>query len=120
MNKVFSSSFCRLTLVVVAAVALPSWAADKNAPIPAPELAPQLPSRDNARVTQKDAKAPAADEDVKKSVSEDVVEERVESRLAVIRSGNYVVADPNVGRYDRAASNGQRRVAPSMWQIFKF
>jgi hypothetical protein len=47
-------------------------------------------------------------------------EERIESRLAVIRSGRTTVTDPNVGRYDRAAGNGVRRVTPSMWQIFRF
>jgi hypothetical protein len=47
-------------------------------------------------------------------------EEKIENRLAVIRSGAYVVTDPNVGRYDRATSNGVKRVSPSMWQLFRF
>jgi hypothetical protein len=47
-------------------------------------------------------------------------EEKIENRLAVIRSGGYVVTDPNVGRYDRATSNGVKRVTPAMWELFRF
>jgi hypothetical protein len=47
-------------------------------------------------------------------------EERVESRLAVIRAGRATTTDPNVGRYDRAATGGTRRVSPAMWEIFRF
>lgn len=47
-------------------------------------------------------------------------EERIESRLAIIRNGRATITDPNVGRYDRAAASGQRRVAPTMWQVFRF
>lgn len=47
-------------------------------------------------------------------------EERIESRLAVIRAGRASVTDPNVGRYDRAASSTSKRVAPTMWELFRF
>ncbi len=47
-------------------------------------------------------------------------EERVESRLAVIRSGRTTVTDPNVGRYDRAVANGKKRVTPTMWELLRF
>ncbi len=47
-------------------------------------------------------------------------EEKIENRLAVIRSGGYVVTDPNVGRYDRATGNGVKRVSPSMWELLRF
>ncbi len=49
-----------------------------------------------------------------------VSEEKVENRLAVIRSGKTTTTDPNVGRYDCAAVSGQRRVTPSMWELFRF
>jgi hypothetical protein len=116
MNKVFTSTISAVAFAMAASV----LAAGNNAPVPAPELVPELPSRDNARVSQKDSTATLEDEGTKQGSPEIVVEERVESRLAIIRSGRYVVTDPNVGRYDRAASNGQRRVTPSMWQVFRF
>jgi hypothetical protein len=47
-------------------------------------------------------------------------EERIESRLAVIRSGRATVTDPNVGRYDRAVASGNKRVTPTMWELFRF
>jgi hypothetical protein len=58
--------------------------------------------------------APEATSDVASS------EERVESRLAVIRSGRATVTDPNVGRYDRAVASGNKRVTPTMWELFRF
>jgi hypothetical protein len=112
--------------LVMIAVSPSVIAAEKLMPapsrIPAPELAPELPSRDNARVTQKDSTASAdAERSAANAEAHDgISEERIESRLAVIRSGRATVTDPNVGRYDRAAGNGQRRVTPTMWQVFKF
>ncbi len=47
-------------------------------------------------------------------------EERIEGRLAVIRSGRTTTTDPSVGRYDRAASNGSKRLTPGMWELFRF
>ena len=99
-----------------------AFAADETtARVPAPELAPALPDRDNARVSNRDA---VPQERIKaqadETVSTDGREERIENRLAVIRERGYTITDPSAGRYDRAANNGQRRVSPTMWQIFRF
>lgn len=94
---------------------------DAPARIAAPELAPALPDRENARVSGRESVAQErsrarSDEDAQSEARE----ERIESRLAVIRERGYTVTDPGAGKYDRAASNGQRRVTPTMWQIFRF
>jgi hypothetical protein len=122
MKKVVASTFALMMIAVSPSVIAAEKVVPAPSRIPAPELAPELPSRDNARVTQKDSTASADAEGsaANAQVHDGVSEERVESRLAVIRSGRSTITDPNVGRYDRAASNGQRRVAPTMWQVFKF
>jgi hypothetical protein len=120
MKKVFISTVSELA--IIASFSAIAAEAPVPARTPAPELVPELPSRDNARVSQKDSNAVSESERgaAKAEAGDGVNEERIESRLAVIRSGRTTVTDPNVGRYDRAASNGQRRVAPTMWQLFKF
>ncbi len=94
---------------------------DRSARVAAPELAPPPPDRENARVSNRDL---VAQERGKAQADEagaaDGREERIESRLAIIRERGYTITDPGAGRYDRATSNGQRRVSPSMWQIFRF
>lgn len=54
-----------------------------------------------------------------------VEEERVQGRLASahVRVGGakgYTIVDPNVGRTDRQADNGGKRVSPSLWELFRF
>ncbi|TAG76070.1 MAG: hypothetical protein EAZ24_09500 [Burkholderiales bacterium] len=114
-----------VSLLVASQAALlpqPALAADApSARVAAPELAPPPPDRENARVSNRDLVAQErgkaqADE----AVAGDSREERIESRLAIIRERGYTITDPGAGRYDRATSNGQRRVSPSMWQIFRF
>jgi hypothetical protein len=91
--------------------------ADATNPTEAPDGSPSLP-RDTF-ITHTTAESLPRDADASSSASESS-EERIESRLAVIRSGRTTVTDPSVGRYDRAAGNGVRRVTPSMWQILRF
>ena len=63
-----------------------------------------------------------------KSVSSVIVEEeRVQGRLssAHVSVGGgwgrgYTVVDPNVGRTDRQADNGGKRVTASLWELLRF
>jgi hypothetical protein len=81
--------------------------------IEAPDGSPTLPR--DLSINQKTS---ASDADG--TVVAEPREERIESRLAVIRTGRATITDPNVGRYDRAATAGTRRVSPAMWEIFRF
>ena len=63
----------------------------------------------------------------KSTASVIVEEERVQGRLSsahVNVSGGwgrgYTVVDPNVGRTDRQADNGGKRVAASLWELLRF
>jgi hypothetical protein len=85
--------------------------------IPAPDGAPIMPKDLAIDQTTSVRESRGASEAAAGSTSS---EEKIENRLAVIRAGGYVVTDPNVGRYDRAASNGVKRVSPSMWELFRF
>ena len=54
-----------------------------------------------------------------------VEEERVQGRLSsahvsVGGARGYSVVDPTVGRVDRNADNGGKRVRPSLWELFRF
>jgi hypothetical protein len=119
VKKIF---VCLFAVAQAALASQTAFAADDAANrIAAPELAPALPARDNAKVSGRDTLPQErtrgqADE----SAQAEGREERIESRLAVIRERGYTITDPSAGRYDRAASNGQRRVSPTMWQIFRF
>jgi hypothetical protein len=83
-----------------------------------PDGAPQLPAEKvvtNASVTATG----------KSSTSVIVEEERVQGRLAsahvsVGGAKGYSVVDPTVGRIDRSADNGGKRVRPSMWELLRF
>lgn len=116
MKTAICSSLLACSLVFATAHA----ADEPNARVPAPELQPTLPSKDNARVSSREPVAKEAVADPARGETVERGEERIESRLAVIRERGYTITDPNAGRYDRAASNGQRRVTPSMWQVFRF
>jgi hypothetical protein len=87
-----------------------------------PDGSPSLP-RDTA-INQSTAETLARGRDATRTEGDDAPiassEERIESRLAVIRTGRATVTDPNVGRYDRAASNTGKRVAPTLWELFRF
>jgi hypothetical protein len=93
----------------------PASAASKAAEVP--DGSPSLPR--DVSITHTTAESLPRDTTLRDSAPESS-EERIESRLAVIRSGRTTVTDPNVGRYDRVAGNGVRRVTPSMWQILRF
>jgi hypothetical protein len=99
----------------------PSQQSSATAPsasrVPAPDGAPTLPKDLAINQTTSVRESRGASESVIGAASS---EEKIENRLAVIRAGGYVVTDPNVGRYDRAASNGVKRVSPSMWELFRF
>ena len=63
----------------------------------------------------------------KSATSVIVEEERVQGRLSsahVIVSGGwgkgYTVVDPSVGRTDRQADNGGKRVTASLWELLRF
>lgn len=88
----------------------------------APDGSPTLP-RDTS-INQSTADAVGRGRDAARGDDGDAPlassEERIESRLAVIRAGRTTVKDPNVGRYDRAASSTGKRVAPTMWELFRF
>jgi hypothetical protein len=132
MHTIFKSSF--VVAACVAQIALfvatesvaqtPATAEQSQKPVPTP--AQRTPAPDGAPTLAKDLtinqststrdERGATDAGANAASSE----EKIENRLAVIRSGAYVVTDPNVGRYDRATSNGVKRVSPSMWELFRF
>jgi hypothetical protein len=132
MHTIFKSPFVIAACVAQAALFAVAQsvaqtqapAAQPPAPTPSPtqrtavpEGAPVL-AKDltiNQSTSTRDERA-AADSNASAASSE----EKIENRLAVIRSGAYVVTDPNVGRYDRATSNGVKRVSPSMWELLRF
>lgn len=83
-----------------------------------PDGAPELKAEKT--VSNTSVSAPA-----KASASVIVEEERVQGRLAQARVSvgggkAYTVVDPNVGRTDRQADNGGKRVSPSLWELFRF
>lgn len=110
-----AKTFCRA--FALGAVLLSSAHATPPPPVAAseaPDGSPSLPK--DTSITNVTADTIARDAGVSQVGSE----ERIESRLAVIRNGRATVTDPNVGRYDRVQANGQRRVTPTMWQVFRF
>jgi hypothetical protein len=121
------SAICAVGLTLIAAFGATYGFAQTA---PAGSSAPQQPAQSSPaqRIEAPDG-APSVPKDVtinhttsaRDERTADVVsEEKIENRLAIIRSGRYFVTDPNVGRYDRAASNGVKRVSPSMWELFRF
>ena len=83
-----------------------------------PDGAPELASEKTVNNTSVTAPGKA-------STSVIVDEERVQGRLANahVRVGGakgYTVVDPNVGRTDRQADNGGKRLSPSLWELFRF
>jgi hypothetical protein len=101
------------TVAPSAPAGAPQSAARTPAPDGVPTLAKDIVIDQSTSVREERANAQAGPNSAPS-------EEKIENRLAVIRSGGYVVTDPNVGRYDRATSNGVKRVAPSMWELFRF
>ncbi len=54
-----------------------------------------------------------------------VDEERVQGRLSAAHvsfagSKGYTIVDPNVGRTNRDATNGSKRVTASLWELLRF
>ena len=93
-------------------------AASAPARIAAPDGAPELAlekSVSNTSVTVSE----------KSALSVVIDEERVQGRLSsahvsVGGARGYSVVDPTVGRVDRNADNGGKRVRPSLWELFRF
>jgi hypothetical protein len=108
-----------LTGLVFAVISVAAWAqAATPTRIDAPDGAPELTSEKSVSNASVGA-APKA------SSSVIVEEERVQGRLAnaqvrVGGSKGYTVVDPNVGRTDRQADNGGKRVSPSLWELLRF
>jgi hypothetical protein len=133
-----ASTICHQTRVVAlgaliaSALANASFAQGAGAPVvPAAAAAPAAP----ARVDVPDGAPQLAAEKVVSNHSQGpsdkatgnvvIEEERIQGRLAnasvsVGGAKGYSVVDPAVGRVDRQADNGGKRVSPSLWQLFKF
>jgi len=86
--------------------------------VEAPDGAPELVAE---KVISSQTSAPAA----KLAGSVVVDEERIQGRLANARvsvggARGYIIVDPAVGRADRQADNGGKRISPSLWELFRF
>ncbi len=98
--------------------AQPVQSAERSA---APDGAPTLPRE--TVITEKTL--PPGDDASGASRSVIQSESRVQGQLASARvssgaNAGYIIVDPSVGRADRAASNGRRRVTPSQWELLRF
>jgi hypothetical protein len=123
LRRVMGVSVCALACVVLFASAQPAQS-EKRVAVPdgAPTLAHETV------ITEKTLPPSEADEVANAGTrSRSVIqsESRVQGQLASARvntgtSAGYVIVDPAVGRADRAAGNGRRRVSPSQWELLRF
>ncbi len=122
----FLSRTIRASAFVVSLVCCAAFGQTPAAPAtPATVALVEVPDGAPALAAEKTVSNTSVTAPVKASASVIVEEERVQGRLANARISvgggkGYTVVDPNVGRTDRQADNGGKRVSPPLWELFRF
>ncbi len=134
MSAIIFVSWSRTSICTVIAVCASASVVFAQTPTPTAPVAP-APSSQGARVEVPDGSPQLAFEKVVSHASVTahatsgsgviVDEERVQGRLSaahisVAGSRGYTVIDPNVGRTNRDATNGSKRVTASLWELLRF